>query len=185
MGELVNAAQAFVEATDGGTLAAASWSRPPSWPTPTRVQDDEGVVRLMTIHTAKGLEFPVVILAGCEEELLPHANSAVDERGLEEERRLFYVALTRARRRVHLLQARAPPPLRRPRGLPPVALPRRDPRRRLHPSRAEPRLAAAHRADVVRHVAPSGPDVELAAEQIPAHARSAPETVIPSVASDV
>ena len=59
----------------------------------------------MTIHTAKGLEFPVVVIAGCEDEILPHINSAEDEAGLEEERRLFYVAVTRAEKRVYLLHA--------------------------------------------------------------------------------
>ena len=59
----------------------------------------------MTIHTAKGLEFPVVVLCGVEDDILPHINSAADEAGLEEERRLFYVALTRAERRVYLLHA--------------------------------------------------------------------------------
>jgi DNA helicase-2/ATP-dependent DNA helicase PcrA len=69
------------------------------------LSDEQGAVRLMTIHTAKGLEFPVVILVGCEEDLLPHASSLGDGAGEEEERRLFYVALTRARRRVYLLHA--------------------------------------------------------------------------------
>jgi DNA helicase-2/ATP-dependent DNA helicase PcrA len=59
----------------------------------------------MTIHTAKGLEFPVVVIAGCEDDILPHINSAEDESGLEEERRLFYVAMTRAEKRVYLLHA--------------------------------------------------------------------------------
>ena len=106
VGELVNAAQAYLEASEGGRLAGFL-EQTALVADADGVTDDEGVVRLMTIHAAKGLEFPVVILAGCEEGLLPHANSAVDERGLEEERRLFYVALTRARRQVYLLQARA------------------------------------------------------------------------------
>jgi DNA helicase-2/ATP-dependent DNA helicase PcrA len=67
--------------------------------------ETEDTVNLMTIHSAKGLEFPVVLVTGMEEGLLPHS-SALDERSeLEEERRLFYVALTRARERVHLFHA--------------------------------------------------------------------------------
>lgn len=60
---------------------------------------------LMTVHNSKGLEFPVVFVTGCEEGLFPHDRSSVDPEGLEEERRLFYVALTRARRRVFLSYA--------------------------------------------------------------------------------
>ena len=65
----------------------------------------EGVC-LTTIHSAKGLEFPFVLIAGVEEGLLPHEKS-VGDRALEEERRLFYVALTRAQRHVALFEALA------------------------------------------------------------------------------
>ncbi len=68
-------------------------------------EDGEDTVNLMTIHSAKGLEFPVVFVVGMEEGLLPHASSLDHPKELEEERRLFYVALTRARERVFLLQA--------------------------------------------------------------------------------
>jgi DNA helicase-2/ATP-dependent DNA helicase PcrA len=68
-------------------------------------EDAEDTVNLMTIHSAKGLEFPVVVVVGMEEGLLPHSSSLDHPSELEEERRLFYVALTRARERVHLLQA--------------------------------------------------------------------------------
>ena len=67
--------------------------------------ETEDAVNLMTIHSAKGLEFPVVLIVGLEEGVLPHASALDDAAELEEERRLFYVALTRARERVHLFHA--------------------------------------------------------------------------------
>ncbi|MGE5177852.1 MAG: ATP-dependent helicase [Bacteroidota bacterium] len=67
--------------------------------------EGEDAVNLMTVHSAKGLEFPVVMVVGMEEGLLPHASALDDPAELEEERRLFYVALTRAQERVHLFHA--------------------------------------------------------------------------------
>jgi len=67
--------------------------------------DDEETVSLMTGHSAKGLEFDVVFLTGVEEGLLPHFNSSESESGIEEERRLAYVAMTRARHVLHLSHA--------------------------------------------------------------------------------
>ncbi len=67
-----------------------------------RAEDTTDVVTLMTVHTAKGLEYPYVFVTGVEENLLPHATSMETDDGLEEERRLFYVALTRAEEQVVL-----------------------------------------------------------------------------------
>ncbi|MGH8940177.1 MAG: 3'-5' exonuclease, partial [Actinomycetes bacterium] len=64
-----------------------------------------GVVTLMTLHTAKGLEFPVVFLTGLEDGVFPHQRSLVDPTELEEERRLAYVGITRAQQRLYLSRA--------------------------------------------------------------------------------
>lgn len=67
--------------------------------------DDNGVITLMTLHTAKGLEFPVVFLTGLEDGTFPHLRSLGDDDELAEERRLAYVGITRARERLHLSRA--------------------------------------------------------------------------------
>jgi DNA helicase-2/ATP-dependent DNA helicase PcrA len=67
--------------------------------------EDAGVVTLMTLHTAKGLEFPVVFLTGLEDGIFPHMRSLGDQPELEEERRLAYVGLTRAQQRLYVTRA--------------------------------------------------------------------------------
>ncbi|MBM6621796.1 DNA helicase PcrA [Micrococcaceae bacterium RIT802] len=70
-----------------------------------QMAEQEGVVTLMTLHTAKGLEFPVVFLTGMEHGIFPHQRSMADPKELAEERRLAYVGLTRARRRLYVTRA--------------------------------------------------------------------------------
>jgi DNA helicase-2/ATP-dependent DNA helicase PcrA len=67
---------------------------------------EKGAVSLMTVHTAKGLEFPTVFITGLEERIFPHARSVDDDSAVEEERRLCYVAVTRARTRLYLSRVR-------------------------------------------------------------------------------
>jgi DNA helicase-2/ATP-dependent DNA helicase PcrA len=72
---------------------------------PSDDPDHQGVVTLMTLHTAKGLEFPVVFLTGLEDGVFPHMRAMSDNTELEEERRLAYVGITRARQRLYLSRA--------------------------------------------------------------------------------
>ena len=94
--ELINAARGF-EAEDEDTSELAQFLDSAALEAGEGQADEyEDAVQLMTLHSAKGLEFPQVVLAGVEEGLFPHKMSADDEDGLEEERRLAYVGITRA-----------------------------------------------------------------------------------------
>src|SRR5207244_3560877 len=68
--------------------------------------DERAPISLMTLHTAKGLEFPVVFIMGLEDGLFPHNRSLMEPAQLEEERRLFYVGMTRAEQKLYLTSAR-------------------------------------------------------------------------------
>jgi DNA helicase-2/ATP-dependent DNA helicase PcrA len=86
---------------------------------PARGDEMDGSVTLMTLHTAKGLEFPVVFVTGLEDGTLPHMRSLADPDELAEERRLAYVGLTRARQRLYLSRATLRTTWGRPQSLPP------------------------------------------------------------------
>jgi DNA helicase-2/ATP-dependent DNA helicase PcrA len=72
-----------------------------------QAQAGEDAIQLMTVHAAKGLEFDSVFITGVEDGLFPHENSLLEAAGLEEERRLMYVAITRARQRLYLTLAQS------------------------------------------------------------------------------
>ncbi|MFH0776884.1 MAG: 3'-5' exonuclease, partial [Patescibacteria group bacterium] len=71
-----------------------------------QIEEKENAVLLMSLHAAKGLEFPIVFIAGLEQNIFPHSRSLLEPRQLEEERRLFYVGITRAMENLFLLYAR-------------------------------------------------------------------------------
>jgi DNA helicase-2/ATP-dependent DNA helicase PcrA len=108
--ELVAVAREFSEANPEGTLAefleqVALVADSDEIPEGDDPDNQGGVVTLMTLHTAKGLEFPVVFLSGLEDGIFPHMRSMDDPKELEEERRLAYVGITRARHRLYLSRA--------------------------------------------------------------------------------
>ena len=112
--ELINAASSFVaeEGVAGteGELAAdlANFLAHASLEAGEhQAGEGDDALQLMTVHSAKGLEFNVVFICGLEEGLFPHENSAAEAKGLEEERRLMYVAVTRARQRLYLCFAQS------------------------------------------------------------------------------
>jgi len=105
--EMVSVAREFDGSVPDGTLAEFL-ERVALVADADEIPDGEnhgGMVTLMTLHTAKGLEFPVVFLTGMEEEVFPHQRALTNQRELEEERRLAYVGITRAKERLYLTRA--------------------------------------------------------------------------------
>jgi DNA helicase-2/ATP-dependent DNA helicase PcrA len=104
LNELVNAAAAFVNEAEEHDLSAflahASLESGEN-----QAAEGTDALQMMTVHSAKGLEFAAVFVTGLEEGLFPHEQSALEDDGLEEERRLMYVAITRARTRLYLCHA--------------------------------------------------------------------------------
>jgi DNA helicase-2/ATP-dependent DNA helicase PcrA len=108
LAELVQVAREFEESSPDGSLTdflERVSLVADSDEIPDDVADDQGVVTLMTLHTAKGLEFPVVFLTGLEDGVFPHLRALGNPAELEEERRLAYVGITRARERLYLTRA--------------------------------------------------------------------------------
>lgn len=103
IGEIINLAAEFVEEREEPTLSEFLDSVSLASDLDNYTEDSDQVT-LMTLHSAKGLEFPVVFIAGLEENLLPHYNSTMSGQ-VEEERRLFYVGLTRAKEKLYLASA--------------------------------------------------------------------------------
>ena len=106
LNELINSATMFVHENEDDSLTAflthASLESGEH-----QAGDSEDALHLMTVHAAKGLEFHTVFITGLEEGLFPHQNSQNVDGGLDEERRLMYVAITRARRRLYLTIAQS------------------------------------------------------------------------------
>jgi DNA helicase-2/ATP-dependent DNA helicase PcrA len=116
--ELVSVAREYAEAAEASAAEGAAGASLAGFleqvalvadadqvPDPEDPEQGQGVVTLMTLHTAKGLEFPVVFLTGMEDGVFPHLRALGDTRELEEERRLAYVGITRARQRLYLSRA--------------------------------------------------------------------------------
>ncbi|MDD3861650.1 MAG: UvrD-helicase domain-containing protein [Candidatus Gracilibacteria bacterium] len=103
--ELISVANKY-DKLDGGTSLSIFLEEVSLIADIDSLDTSENAVTFMTIHSAKGLEFPYVFIAGLEEGIFPHSRSLLDRSELEEERRLMYVAMTRAMSRLYLLHAR-------------------------------------------------------------------------------
>jgi DNA helicase-2/ATP-dependent DNA helicase PcrA len=104
--ELVSAAEDYHQRT-GDPTVAGFLDQAALVADADAVDESTGSIKLMTVHISKGLEFDAVFVTGLEDNLFPHARSKEDPSQMSEERRLMYVAMTRARKRLHLSHARA------------------------------------------------------------------------------
>ncbi|MCC7083240.1 MAG: UvrD-helicase domain-containing protein [Burkholderiales bacterium] len=108
LGELVNAAALFAaDSANEDTSLVGFLSHAALEAGEHQAEAGVDALQLMTVHSAKGLEFHTVFLSGLEEGLFPHENSLTEDDGLAEERRLMYVAITRARRRLYVTYAQS------------------------------------------------------------------------------
>ncbi|MFN2363242.1 MAG: 3'-5' exonuclease, partial [Halarsenatibacteraceae bacterium] len=105
IGELQSAMREYLQDNDDGSLAGFLEEVALIADIDT-MEDKNNFITLMTLHSAKGLEFPVVFLAGLDEGLFPHGNSMDDASEIEEERRLCYVGITRAQDKLYILRAK-------------------------------------------------------------------------------
>jgi DNA helicase-2/ATP-dependent DNA helicase PcrA len=105
LNELINAVTNFKSDSESNNIVAEFLAHAILESGEGQAQQTEQAVQLMTVHAAKGLEFKVIFIVGLEEGLFPHDNSIESAKNLEEERRLMYVAITRAKENLYLLRA--------------------------------------------------------------------------------
>jgi DNA helicase-2/ATP-dependent DNA helicase PcrA len=158
LNELISVAAEFEASSPGGTVTdfleqvslVADADQVPV------AGDDAGVVTLMTLHTAKGLEFPVVFLTGLEDGVFPHLRALGDPRELEEERRLAYVGITRAQKRLFLSRAQVRTSWGQPAYNPPSRFLDELPADTVHWARTEPAPTSTSFSSAQQRVAATG-----------------------------
>jgi DNA helicase-2/ATP-dependent DNA helicase PcrA len=163
LNELISVAAEFEAASPGGTVTqfleqvslVADADQIPGGPD-GQDSADAGVVTLMTLHTAKGLEFPVVFLTGLEDGVFPHLRALGDPRELEEERRLAYVGITRAQQRLFLSRAQVRTSWGQPAYNPPSRFLDELPSDTVHWARLEPAPASPGYGSAQSRVAVTG-----------------------------